>query len=300
MYNKILEDKLFLLSKAEDFAQYYSKRIKDDLKRDSRRSTLILIRDFTPIFILGFASYFDNVRIILTQNYNFEKDIMFNMKNTCRASVLTTYIKALYYKAPKLKTLIRQGYKLQESDLNFNTKDFNQKRISVKNYTVGFDLDQYVTKLQGFPALVIDARIFENTVKEIKKNESDLVLFYTNLIIKEPSSENNQLDQVELEELVNNIKKKNEDYKKDPNPLGPVIIDKIKFNKGVVNKKNSDCRFNKFKNKPGKGSNLKGGMSNERSVDNRNNRRENDKIKVTKSLIVEQDNDVDDRLYTNN
>lgn len=243
MYNNKLEDKLFLLAKAEDFAHYYSKRIKDDLKEDAKRTTLILIRDFTPIFILGFASFFDNVRIILTQNYDFEHDIMFNMKNTNRASILTTYIKALYYKAPKLKTLIRQGYKLQESDLNFNTKDYNQKRISVKNYTVGFDLDQYVARLEGFPALVIDARIFENTVKEIRKNESDIVLFYTNLITVKKESE--ELKDDTLDKMIETIREKNEELKKDPNPFGTTLPE-LNINRSLVKqKKNNDKKISK-------------------------------------------------------
>jgi hypothetical protein len=230
MYNSKLQEKLYLLDKAEDFAQIYTNKIKENIKKDPEAPTLILIRDFTPIFILGFASYFDNVRIILTQNYDFKNDVMFNMNNTNKANVLSSYIKALYFKAPALKTLIRQGYKLRSEDLNYNPANYNMNRISVKLYTINFDMDQYLTTLKGFPALVIDARIFENTIKEVKKNESNLVQFYTNLMINRVvkfEEEELKEGEIDLDKLEFKIRR-DTDYDKV-----------LKINETVVKKKRS-------------------------------------------------------------
>jgi hypothetical protein len=234
MYNKELEDKVYMIKLAERFASYYGTRIHDAVRENKLETTLILIRDFTPIFILGFASYFDNVRIILTQNYDFENDILFNMKNTTNLKKVVTYIKALYYKAPELKEIIYNGYRLDENNMTFNMKNYNSNRIEIIPYKIGFDVNEYITKLEGFPALVIDARLFEAEVKENVRLKTQELRFYDKLTAnkvpklqeEEEKEEVDSEDDEEVPELSDNIIKINKvlERKKTIKDVDSVVI----------------------------------------------------------------------------
>jgi hypothetical protein len=242
MYNSKLEDKIYMLNMAENFAWYYSGRIKEAVKEGKIETTLILIRDFTPVFILGFASKFDNVRIILTQNYNFENDILFDIKNTKDVEVLKSYIRALYYKADELKNLIRNGHKIKEPQMSFNCKSFNMNRLEIVAYKIDFDLQQYVTKLRGFPALIIDARLFEAKVKENEVLNTKTIEFYDQLTIdKNMALDFNYDNMKKIDEIISNYKYPGEKLKFIDGPL----ISKLEKD----NKKEDRRRFDKKKTK---------------------------------------------------
>jgi hypothetical protein len=149
-------------------AQRYSTKIIDNTKNPTE--AVIFTVNYTPIYILSFARNFDNLVFLINEFYDYSKDPIFDLPTASDVKTEERYIKGMIYNAPNIHRKVTLGYKIKESDLNFDPRNFTKKSIEV---TEGGKMDtiDYIYTLDYYPALVLDATNFtRNVTTKNKKN----------------------------------------------------------------------------------------------------------------------------------
>lgn len=206
MISPILQKYITLAQFADQFARRYTKKIID--RTDNPLEAVIVTRNYTPTYLINFASKFRNLLFLLDTPYDYGSDPLFNVSKTDNFKIEITRIKGLIYNAERLNFKIMNGEVINEQDFYYKDTDFHVANVRVE--VSKQPLIDFVYQLPNFPALIIDATEFSRTFKVVSNRE-----FVINYFGKESNDTELGLNLPILHKKMGNISLTNENTKKN-------------------------------------------------------------------------------------
>jgi hypothetical protein len=158
-----------LYSYGRTLAVKYSKRIlANTIKPDQ---AVVLTHNYTPTYLISFASNFNNLVFLFTKGYDYSKDPIFNKIPLPQSKEIEkTYIKGLIYNARQIHEKIMTAQPIVKEDLRYIPKDRTIKKINIRT-DVGIEIIDFIYQLDFYPALVLDATNFTKNVVNMTSKE---------------------------------------------------------------------------------------------------------------------------------